>query len=260
MASLDMIYRYPVKGLSPERLDSAVLTPGQVIPGDRRYAIENGPSGFDPAEPRHAPKQRYLMLMRNAQLATLDTGFDDATSTLTIRHDGRSAAGDLATERGRLAIETFLTAFMGPELRGPLRVLEAPHFSFSDVAAKVVSIINLASVADLERILGVSVDPLRFRANLYVSGWPAWSEFDLVGRDLRAGPSVHLTVRKRIKRCAATDVDPVTGERDLSIPATLLRSFGHADCGIYAEVRDGGAVTPGDAITALSPVQASLPV
>ena len=46
------IYRYPVKGLGPNRLESAELAPGQTITGDRLYAIENGPSGFDPCASR----------------------------------------------------------------------------------------------------------------------------------------------------------------------------------------------------------------
>jgi uncharacterized protein YcbX len=46
------IYRYPVKGLSPEALPNVALGVGQTLPADRRYAIENGPSGFDPAAPR----------------------------------------------------------------------------------------------------------------------------------------------------------------------------------------------------------------
>jgi uncharacterized protein YcbX len=127
-------------------------------------------------------------------------------------------------------------------------VLNAPGHSFSDVARKVVSVINLASVAALETIIGVPVHPLRFRANLYVRGWPAWSELDLVGRELAVGPSARLKVVKRIVRCAATNVDPDTGIRDLTIPDTLMQNLGHTDCGIYAEVSAGGTIATGDEV------------
>ena len=60
------LYRYPVKGLSPEPLPTVALDVGQTLPGDRAFAIENGPIGFDPANPRYFPKIRFLMLMRNA--------------------------------------------------------------------------------------------------------------------------------------------------------------------------------------------------
>jgi uncharacterized protein len=242
------IYRYPVKGLTPEPLGRAELKPGQTLLADRRYAIENGPSGFDPAAPKWLPKPHFLMLMRDEWLAGLRTKFDDASNVLSISHNGRIAIqGDLGTTGGRQAIENFFaTAFAG-QIKGPPKVLESPGHSFSDVARKVVSIINLASVRAIENMVGASVHPLRFRANLYVEGWPAWHEFDLLDRTLWIG-DVRLRIVKRIVRCAAVNVDPDTAERDLAIPPALQRRLGHADCGIYAEVVTGGTVSAGDAI------------
>ncbi len=248
MAKIRSLYRYPVKGLSPEPLTRAQLAPGQTVPGDRLYAIENGPSGFDPAAPKYFPKTRFLMLMRNERLATLETRYDDATHTLTIRGEGRELArGDLSTKEGRLAIEAFFRRFMPAELRGPPKVLHAAGHSFSDVAAKVVSIINLASVAAIEGVVGVPVNPLRFRANVYVAGWPAWHEFGLIDSEISIG-SARLKVTKRITRCAATNVDPDTGIRDLTIPATLMQTFDHMDCGIYAQVIEGGEIAVGSEV------------
>ena len=51
-ARIQAIYRYPVKGLSPQPLGRVALKPGETLPADRLYAIENGPSGFDPAAPQ----------------------------------------------------------------------------------------------------------------------------------------------------------------------------------------------------------------
>jgi uncharacterized protein len=251
MAKIEAIYRYPVKGLGPERLAVAALAAGRSIAGDRRYAIENGPSGFDPARPAYLPKNRFLMLMRNERLAELRTAFEDATHTLVVTAERREVArGDLRTPEGRAAIERFFAEFCADELRGPPKVLSAPGHSFSDVSRQVLSIINLASVAAIETIVGVPVHPLRFRANLYVGGWPAWGEFDLVGREVAIGRAVRLKIVKRIERCAATNVDPDSGIRDLAIPHTLMRTFGHADCGVYGEVVAGGSIAPGDAVVA----------
>ena len=249
-AKIDAIYRYPVKGLSPEPLARTQLQVMETLPADRLYAIENGPSGFEPAAPRHQPKQRYLMLMRNERLARLRTRFHDMSHTLVIETEGREAArGDLRTSEGRAAIEAFLAGFCADELRGPPRVLHAPGFSFSDVARKVVSIINLASVAAIEEVVGRPVHPLRFRGNVYVTGWPAWREFDFVGQEITVARRARLRVVKRIVRCAATNVDPDIGIRDLSIPDTLMRSFGHADCGVYGEVVEGGDIAVGDELS-----------
>ena len=247
-AEITGIYRYPVKGLSPEQLPRVALSPGHTLPADRRYAIENGPSGFDPAAPKWMSKAYFLMLQRDEWLAGLQTRFDDASNVLTIRHSGSIAAqGDLETAQGRAAIEQFFASNFANQIKGPPKILRDKDHSFSDVARKVVSIINLASLQAIEDIVGQKVAPLRFRANLYVRGWPAWHEFDLLGRELTVG-GARLKVVKRIQRCAATEVDPDTGIRDVAVPRTLMDNFGHADCGIYAEVIAGGDVAAGDAI------------
>ena len=249
-AKIDAIYRYPVKGLSPQPLPCTHLAVGATLPADRLYAIENGPCGFDAAAPAYFPKYRFLMLMRNERLAALRTDFDEARHTLVIHAEGREVArGDLRTAEGRATIERFFADYCAKELRGPPKVLSGQGHSFSDVAKKVVSIINLASVAALETATGAAVHPLRFRGNLYVAGWPAWREFELLNREILIGKTARLKPIKRIERCAATDVDPDTGIRDLTIPRTLMQSFGHTDCGIYAEVLEAGDIALGDAIT-----------
>lgn len=246
--AIQSIYRYPVKGLSPQPLAGAVLAAGETVPADRLYAIENGPIGFDPDKPAYFPKRRFLMLMRNERLASLRTDFDEASHTLTIEAEGREVAREsLRTVEGRAAIERFFARYCAEDLRGPPRVLQGRGHSFSDVAQKVISIINLASVADVETVAGAAVNPLRFRGNVYVTGWPAWHEFDLLGREIAIGMA-RLKVVKRIQRCAATDVDPDTGIRDLTIPKTLQQNFGHSDCGVYAEVVAGGAIAVGNAV------------
>lgn len=247
-ARIEAIYRYPVKGLSPEAMPRTRLAVGATLPCDRLYAIENGRSGFDPRQPRHQPKTRYLMLMRNERLARLRTRYEPSSHTLTVALDGgKGVRGDLATASGRGAIEGFFAEFCRDELAGAPRILHAPGFSFSDVARKVVSIVNLSSVAALGQLLGTRVDPLRFRANVYLSGWPAWHELDLVGQEIAIGEG-RLRVVKRIVRCAATNVDPQTGRRDLAIPETLLRAYGHANCGIYAEVVTAGEIALGEEV------------
>ncbi|MGL4243793.1 MAG: MOSC domain-containing protein [Beijerinckiaceae bacterium] len=248
-ANVTSLYRYPVKGLSPEPLTHVALTADAHFPGDRLFAVENGPSGFDPAAAEHLPKIKFLMLMRNGRLAKLRSRYDDATGVLSVSQGGVVAAfGDLATAEGRGAIESFLSRFCADELRGPPKLLSGPPgFRFMDSRSGFLSIIDLASVAAIAEAAGrKAVDPLRFRANVYVKGLGAWGEFPLVGRRMRLGGAI-LEITKRIDRCAATDVDPSLGVRDLRMVELLERAFGHHDCGVYARVVSGGEVGPGDA-------------
>jgi hypothetical protein len=245
---LAAIYRYPVKGLSPERLARVDLTAGAYFPGDRLFAIENGPSGFDPAAPRHQPKIKFLMLMRNGALARLSTRYDDASGELVIAHQGREEArGNLATTAGRAAIAAFFARHMAPDLRGAPAVLTSPPgHAFVDSPEGHVSLLNLASIADLESRIGAPLDPLRFRANLYVEGLAPWAEFDLIGRTLVGSSGVRLRITQRIDRCAATDVDPRTGLRDRAVPKALMQAYGHIDCGVFCEIEAGGLLREGE--------------
>jgi len=244
------IYRYPVKGLSAEAMTTVNLEAGETLPCDRAWAIENGGRGFDPAAPRFLPKIHFLMLMRDERLAALMTRFDEETQTLTINRDGCAVvSAQLSTPTGRMVIEQFLAAFMKQSLRGAPRIVSAPGHTFTDSREKCVHLVNLASVRELERAAGRPIDHLRFRPNLVIDGVEPWIEFSWVGRDIAIG-STRLTVTERTERCAATNVDPATGARDMDIPAVLGRKWGHMDFGVYAKVTAAGALSVGDAITA----------
>jgi len=245
---LASLYRYPIKGLTPEPLERAILVAGETLPFDRAWAIENGPGRFDPSRPRHLPKINFLMLMRDERLATLRAKFEPATDALMLLRDGKQVArGQLTTPTGRHLIEQFLAAYMGAELRGPPKIVHAPGHSFSDVAVKCVHIVNLASVRELGRTLGRCVDPLRFRANLYLDGVAPWAEFGWMGKQIGVGGS-KLAVFARTSRCEATNVDPVRGVRDMALPAHLQRTWGHRDFGLYARVVVGGEIAVGSPV------------
>lgn len=250
-ARVASLYRYPVKGLSGERLKRVALETGATFPADRAFAIENGASGFDPAAPSWQPKIKFLCLMRNAKLAALSTRYNDASGVLAVHKDGvPMVEANLKTEAGRAAIEYFFHDFMGGEARGPARVLEAPGHSFSDVSAKVAHIVNLASLRDLGASVGHELHPLRFRANIYVDGWEPWIENDLVGKQLTIG-SVTFKGTKLTVRCAATEVNPETAERDVDVPEALWRKTGNTDCGFYAAVVAPGKISEGDDVRIL---------
>jgi len=243
------ICRYPVKGLSAESLEQVELAPGACLPHDRRFALAHGSTKFDPRSPQWLPKTNFLMLMRDEKLAQLRVHFEPESGRLSIERDGKQVVGANVTETlGRTVIGQFFASFMAGATRGAPRLVEAPEHSFSDVPDKVLSIVNLASVRDLERVTRQEVHPLRFRANIYLEGLPAWQEFTWTGHEIQLG-GARLEVAKPIDRCAATTVNPETAARDLNVPLFLQRGFGHVDMGVYASVTAAGRVAKGDSVT-----------
>ncbi len=242
------LFRYPVKGLSAQALEAVDLVAGETMPLDRIYAIEPGPGRFDPAAPRYLPKVNFVMLMRHESLAALETRFEEDGHQLTILRDGKPVVrGSLRTAVGRAMIEQFLAAYLEGRVRGSPHIVHATGHSFSDVAMKCLHIINLESVRKLSRLAGREVAPERFRANVWIDGVAAMSELNWLDREIRLG-DVRLRVVTRTDRCAATNVAPGTGVRDMAIPELLERSFGHRDFGVYARVVTGGPVHVGDPV------------
>jgi uncharacterized protein YcbX len=241
------IWRHPVKGFTPEPMHAATLAAGACFPFDRMYAVEDGPSGFNPAAPEHISKQKFTVLARIPAVALIRTRYDEATGELEASFQGmRGIRANLDREEGRAAFAGWLTEALGEELRGELKVLPAPGaHRFMDDVEGFISIVNLASVRELSQKIGRPVDPRRFRANIYVDGWPAWFENQASGGRVRLG-EVEAKVAKPIVRCLATHVDPDTGERDIEIVRALFDAYEHRFCGIYASVVRGGQVAVGD--------------
>jgi uncharacterized protein YcbX len=254
--TISAIYRYPVKGLSPEPLRSVALTPGRCLPQDRRFAIALPATRFDPEHPEWLAKTHFAMLMRDEALAQLHTRFDAERGELAIDQGGRDQLrANLTEPEGRQRAGEFFTAFLDGAVAGPVRIVEAPGHAFADARRKpnattdqYVSLINRASIAALERAISAPVDPLRFRANVYFDGAPAWSELDWLERPIRVG-GTRLRVIAAITRCAATQVNPTSAARDLDIVGGLQRGFGHNLMGVYGEVVEGGEIAVGDALT-----------
>lgn len=252
------LYRYPVKGLSPEPLQRVALSPGRCLPQDRRFAVALPSTEFDPRQPQWLAKTHFVMLMRDESLARLHTRFDPASTELTVERDGAIACrGRLSEPAECLAVSEYLADFLGPNVGRPLRIVEAPGHAFADARRKpnattdqYVSLINLRSIGALEAVLAAPVDPLRFRANVYFDGVADWSELDWLEREIMLG-AARLRVVSAITRCAATEVNPSSAERDLDIVGALRSGFGHNLMGVYAEVIGGGEIAIGDALTVM---------
>jgi uncharacterized protein YcbX len=253
--SITSLVHYPVKGLSGQSLPEVTLSPGQGFPFDRMFGFARAGSGFDPAAPAPMPKDRFLMLMRDERLAGLASDFDPVSRILTLKVQGRQVhSADLSRPEGCAATESFFARMFDlPADKMPRFVHAAPH-RFTDVSVvstdlmNAVSLINLDSIADLEAKTGATIAPERFRANIYFSGWPAFSELALEGREITIGTAL-ARVTLRTRRCAATEVNPATAKRDLPIPRLLHQHYGHSDMGIYAELMTGAVIRPGDSVS-----------
>lgn len=250
---ISSLYRYPVKGLSAERLTSVRVVQGRGFPCDRMYGLLRTDAGFDPVAPTWLAKANFVMLMLYEELAYLKTRFSPSDKALYVcTLDGRECVFRLETDAGRAALEQFFFDFMPNRLSIAPRLVVAQGHQFTDKAEQYLSLINLASLRELEQQWGQSLDPLRFRANVYIDNAEPFSELEWVGQELRLG-NVATTVERRNGRCAATNVNPKTGVRDRDVPGKLRAAFGHKDLGVYLRVAGDGLICEGDSVQLTSP-------
>jgi hypothetical protein len=248
---VEHLYRYPVKGLSAEALETADVEEGGPIPWDRAFALAQGDSLFDPSAPAFRPKTEFMCLMKNARIAGLRSAYDPRRDRLTIAApDGRMIDAQPRTEAGRARITAFLVDFLGEEARGQPAFHYIQGHVFHDQRLPVISLLNLASVHALEDAVGAKRDRMRFRANVYFTADAAFREFEWVGRMVQIGGATLRVVRRTV-RCPATQVNPATAERDADPPAELRAAFGHADLGVHAVVVEAGRIALGDAVVPL---------
>jgi GntR family transcriptional regulator/MocR family aminotransferase len=253
MPVLKNIYRYPIKGLSAQPLLRIELQAKKPFPHDRVFALVRPGAPFDTSQPKWGKKGLFVMLMLEEALARVRTTLNVETLQLTITQDNHQLiVADLNDEDERAKVEEIIWQ-LAPALRSAPTLVRSRDGHFMDKPDNVISLINLATVRSLEEQWGIKIDPLRFRANLYIDGARPWEEFDWVGSDIRIGEGL-FRVDRRNGRCGATNVNPETGRRDLDLPGSLRAAFGHKELGIYLVAKEGGCLSVGDSVFTPAPL------
>lgn len=215
------IWRYPVKSMAGERLDSVALAETG-LEADRRWALVDGAANRA-GKLFTATEDKHLMTYR-AQMS--GHGVEVVTPGGEVRGLDAELVSGIARESGR-----------------PLSLRDRAGANFDD---SPVLIVNLSTVAAFSLEAGTAVDHRRFRANFYIDGFEPAEEVRWIGRHLRAG-AAQLEVVKRCERCVVITHDPDT---TATTPALLrvLTQTSETCMGIYCRVLRPGAVAVGDHI------------
>ncbi|MEM1342231.1 MAG: MOSC domain-containing protein, partial [Pseudomonadota bacterium] len=242
MSSVAALWRHPIKSHGRETLDHVSLTAGRTMPWDRRWAVAHELSKADSTA--WSPCAAFNRGSKVASLMAIDAVADEAANTVTLRHPQRP---DLCInpDQDEQEFLDWVRPLMPENRAQSTRLVRVPDRGMTDTDYPSVSLLNLASNAEVSDALGQDLSIRRWRGNIVMDDVPAWTEFDWIGRKLRIG-TTELEVRERIERCMATTANPDTGERDADTLGTLNKTFGHQDFGIYAIVTKSGSISIGD--------------
>ncbi len=255
------LYRYPVKGLTPEKCDTLTVLDQGRIAGDRVLGIRFADT--EAADDAWSRKSGMVALINTPGLARLHVRFDEKAFRLRISLGTSVLADEPLNPQGRQRIGAALGEYVlklnenpltdHPE-RLPLRVIgdgQSPRYH--DEEAGRITLHGRGSLEALQATLGNEVSELRFRSNIAVDGLTAWNEQSWVGRKIRIG-AVQFDVVKPKTRCLATHANPITGERDLPILTTLTHKMGQENPTFAVAMLPsggGGQIRVGDQVTLL---------
>jgi len=258
MARVVALYRYPLKGFTPEECDTLTVLGEGRIAGDRvlgiRFADTEAP------DDNWSKKHGMLALINTPGLARLRVTFDSKASRLRISLGASLLVDEDLNPEGRRRISVALADYVlkldenpltsHPE-RLPLRVIGNGHTPrYHDDEFGRVTLHGRESLRALENALGQDVSELRFRSNIAVEGLTAWEEQSWVGRKIRVG-AVEFDVAKPKTRCLTTHANPTSGDRDLPILTTLTQKLGQEHPSFAVAMvpsRGGGEIRVGDEV------------
>lgn len=240
--ALAQIYRHPIKGHGREALASVDLSAGACLPWDRHWAVAHDAARLAPG---WNPCVNFARGARAPSLMAVTCALDEATATVTLRHPDRDEITFRPDDPADLPRFLHWVRPLNPADRAqPARIVTAGR-GMTDSDFPSVSILSLASLADLSARMGQNLSVHRWRGNLWLEGAAPFAEFDWIGRHLTIGGAV-LRIEERITRCTATAVDPDTGHPAADTLAGLQAAYGHRDFGVYGVVVQGGQIAAGD--------------
>lgn len=248
---LAAIQRHPIKSHGREPLEATSLAEGAALPWDRRWAVLHAGSKVDPAAPCWAPSANFVIGTKLPAILAINAALDEAAATVTLSHPARpdlTLAPDAPEDQARFL--AWVAPLSDPEAPPPVALISVPGRGITDTPFPSVSLLNLASNADLSARMGLDLSPLRWRCNLWLDGPEPREEQGWIGRRLRIGAAV-LEIAEPIRRCKSTMANPATGLRDADTLAALRAAWDHQNFGLYARVLTGGDIRRGDPVELL---------
>ena len=258
VGKVESLWRYPVKSMRGEELDEMFVGYAGVY-GDRLFAFASSANanGFPFFTGRDQRQMiRYRARFRNPEKAARPVNLSDAE-----KHNATplyAAPNDLMVDIETPDGKTFAINDLAliDNLRTNIDEKHQLTLLRSDKAmtdCRPLSIFAVQSARKLGEETGTNVDKRRFRANVYLDLNFSWGfvEDAFVGKTLRIGSKVVVSVVERDPRCMMITLDPDTAEKSPAILKAVAQAH-EGMAGVYGAVLAEGMIHKGDSVELLS--------
>jgi uncharacterized protein len=257
VGKVDSLWRYPVKSMRGEELDEAFAGYSGIY-GDRLFAFKSSasPIGFPYLTAREQRRLlQYRPRFRNPDKAALPINLSEAEKmgANPLSADFSELTIDVETPEGKkIAIDDPVLIEMLRTDIDQKHQLTLMRSQRAMTDCRPVSIFSLQSARQLGEETGMPIDKRRFRANIFVdlTSDQGFAENEFVGKSLRIGPKVVVTVLERDPRCVMITLDPDTGERSPAILKDVAQAH-EGMAGVYGAVMVEGILHKGDSVDVL---------
>jgi MOSC domain-containing protein len=257
VGNVDSVWRYPVKSMRGEELDE-IFAGFSGVYGDRVFAFRSSasPQGFPYFTARQQQKLlQYRPRFRYPDKAARPINLTEAEKmgANPLSADPSELVVDVQTPGGKaLAIDdpALIEMLQGDVDQKHQLTLMRSERAMTD--CRPFSMFSLQSARQLAEETGTPMDKRRFRANVYVDLTSAqgFAENEFVGRSLRIGPKVIVTILERDARCMMITLDPDTGEKSPVILKKVAQAH-EGMAGVYGAVMVEGMLHKGDSVEVL---------
>jgi uncharacterized protein YcbX len=202
VASVSRLWLYPMKSFDPVEVDCVTVLNSGALQNDRTFAFVDSTKNF-------VNGKRY------AQIHTLRSQFNLSTNVIALYVQGSDQSGIFQLEQEWAALEVWVTERLG----FPVQMVKNTEMGFPDdtvsPGATIVSTATLEAIASWYPDLTVDEVRRRFRANIELSGVPAFWEDQLFAESAQEVPfqigDVQFIGVNPCQRCVVVTRDSQTG-------------------------------------------------
>ena len=243
------LYFSPVKSLSFNNVDTLEIIKNIGIKNDRIFAFSNNLNIKDIELIKNNPLKReiykFLSLKKYPELN--EYNFLLENNFLILEFENKIILKTDINNQHEVKILCSKLEDMLPNINNINLLKDSMNPFFDTMPNKSISLINLNSIKDFEKLSNYQVEHERFRGNIYVEDLDKWEERKLVGKVLSIN-DIKFKVIKEIPRCSATNIKPKTSDINLNIPFNLKKIYNHINLGIYLDPLNNGKINKRDLI------------
>ena len=248
----------PVKSLSFQKINKCEIKKNVGIVGDRNFAFSKNLNLdevrlFEKNPDEREDKWNKILTLKNSPvLNKYNFYLKDNQLTLILR-DKKILTIDVNEENERQKLSNKISE-LESSLKQPMILMNNETFPFFDtsLSKKInfinsVSLLNIKSINDFQKKIGMKIQSSIFRGNICIDGIEPWEERGWIGKIIEIN-KVPFKVKKNIPRCVAINLKPQTDDGSYDLLRLLKKNYNHFDMGVYLTALGNGEINIGNTI------------